>query len=143
MIVDNVDDANVFFRAKTGTGMTLLEYIPQSSIGSILYTTRNRDIAIDLTIEPIRVPVMSLVEARVLLDEKIRGESTEEAQAELLGELEYLPLAITQAVAFMMKRNQTISQYLDLYRRSDSSRIQLLSHEFIDHGTERRPMESV
>src|SRR5277367_5416122 len=48
MIVDNVDDANVFFRAKTGTGMTLSKYIPQSSTGSILYTTRNRDIAIDL-----------------------------------------------------------------------------------------------
>ena len=86
---------------------------------------------------------MNLVEARLLLGDKIGGESTEDEQSQLLEQLDYLPLAITQAAAFMAKRHKTISQYLDHYRRSDSTRIRLLSHESIDHGRETRPLESV
>ena len=143
MIVDNVDDANLFLREKTYTGKTLLEYIPRWSNGSVLYTTRNRDIGWDLTGHPINVPLMNLMEARLLLSDKIGGEGTEGEQSQLLEQLDYLPLAITQAAVFMAKRHKTISQYLDHYRRSDSIRIRLLSHEFTDYGRETRPLESV
>jgi hypothetical protein len=145
MIVDNVDDGSMFFEERNFFGKTLSEYIPQSSKGSVLFTTRNRDLGVDITPDqdPIDVPLMSLEEARTLLGDKIRGESTEIEQLELLEELDYLPLAITQAAAFMAKRRNTVSQYIGLYQQSDSRKIQLLSHKFADSRREASPMESV
>ena len=39
MIVENVDDRNMFFETFIYAGKALKGYIPQSSKGSILYTT--------------------------------------------------------------------------------------------------------
>lgn len=97
MVVDTVDDSSTFFREKSlSTSKTLLEYIPKSPNGSILYKTRNRDAAIDLTPNRslIEVPFMSPAEGRELLGEKFTSHSTEEVLLELLEELDHLPLAI-------------------------------------------------
>lgn len=45
--------------------------------------------------------------------------------------------------AFMLKRRKNVSQYLEFYRRNDSTRIQLLSQRNKYHGREARPLESV
>ena len=50
----------------------------------------------------------------------------------LLDELGHLPLAITQASAFMIEKKVTISEYLDLFRRADSSPDEVLSKTFQD-----------
>ena len=146
MIVDNVDDRNMFFETFTYAGKALREYIPQSSNkGSILYTTRNRDIGMDLALDriPLTVPSMNAQEAMLLLGPKLRAESTETEQLELLGELVYLPLAISQATAFMEKRRKSVAEYIKLYRGSESTRIRLLGQRFNYHGREARPLESV
>src|SRR5205809_2988896 len=145
MVVDNIDDINGFFKEKNSFGKSLSEYLPQCSRGSIVYTTRDRRAGVNLVPgrDPIIVHSMSFVEARLLLGEKVKGKSTEEEQKELLEALDYLPLAISQAVAFMAERRQTISQYLTRYRQNIFTRMNLLKHEFTDHGRETRPMESV
>ena len=145
MVIDNVDDRAMFFEEKISNGKAPCEYIPQSPKGSILYTTRNKDIGIDLAShrDPIIVPPMTVAEARSLLGEKVNAESTEGEQLELLDELVYLPLAITQAAAFMAKRHKNVSQYIELYRQSDSTSIRLLDQRFMYHGREARPPESV
>ena len=145
MIVDNVDDRNMFFETFTYAGKALREYIPQSFKGSILYTTRNRDIGMDLALDrvPITVPSMDVQEAQALLGQRIRAESTETEQLELFGELVYLPLAISQAAAFMAKRRKSVAEYIRLYRGSESTRIKLLGQRFNYHGREARPLESV
>lgn len=145
MIVDNVDDRNMFFETFAYAGKALREYIPQSSKGSIIYTTRNRDIGMDLALDrvPITVPSMDPQEAQALLGQRIRAESTETEQLELLGELVYLPLAISQAAAFMAKRCKSVAEYIKLYRGSESTRIRLLGQRFNYHGREARPLESV
>lgn len=145
MIVDNVDDRNMFFETFTYAGKALREYIPQSFKGSILYTTRNRDIGVDLALDrvPITVPSMDAEEAQALLGQRIRAESTETEQLELFGELVYLPLAISQAAAFMAKRRKSVAEYIKLYRGSESTRIKLLGQRFNYHGREVRPLESV
>ena len=144
MIIDNVDDRS-FFDRLTSAGKTLREYVPQSKNGTIIYTTRNRDIGVDLSPEkdPIFVPSMELEEARNLLGKHIRAESTEEEQLELLDALVYLPLAISQAVAYMAKRNISVTEYMMHYRRSESARTSLLEKSFSSHGRETRPLESV
>ena len=145
MMIDNVDDRFMFFEDESYKGRRLCEYIPQSARGAILYTTRNREIAVDLDHDrnPIEVCSMNVEEACMLLGPKLTAESTESQRIELLEELVYLPLAITQAVAFMVKRRKSIRQYLDDYKRNDSTRLKLLSQKSLYHGREARPLESV
>ena len=145
MIFDNVDDRNTFFETYTYAGKALREYVPQSSKGSILYTTRNMDIGMDLALDrsPITVPSMDAQEALALLGQRIRAESAETEQLDLLEELVYLPLAISQAAAFMAKRRKSVAEYVKLYRDSESTRIRLLGQRFNYHGREARPLESV
>ena len=143
MVIDNADDPVILWKQR-GPGKCLSEYIPRSAQGAILYTSRNRDVAVDVAGEPIDVPLMSLEEGKKLLGVKVVGiDNSEDDQLELLTELEYLPLAISQAAAFMLKRRKTIAQYLTLYRANDSARVRLLSHQFTDDGREARQMESV
>ena len=145
MVLDNVDDRNMFFETYTYAGKALREYVPQSSKGSIIYTTRNMDIGMDLALDrsPITVPSMDAHEALALLGQRIRAESAETEQLDLLEELVYLPLAISQAAAFMAKRRKSVAEYVKLYRDSESTRIRLLGQRFNYHGREARPLESV
>ena len=145
MIIDNVDDHG-FFGSLSSAGKSLREYVPQSTngTGTIIYTTRNRDIGIDLSLDrdPIIVPSMEPEEARDLLGKGILA-NTKEEQLELLDALVYLPLAISQAVAFMAKRKRSVTEYTKLYRQGESARMRLLGQKFSSHGRETRPLESV
>jgi tetratricopeptide (TPR) repeat protein len=145
MVIDNVDDADVFFREATSNKKTLSQYIPRTGQGTLLFTTRSRDIAVDLILpaKPIPVPVLTKSEGGQLFRSRVTGDHSEEHVIELLEELEYIPLAITQAAAFMSKRRRTIPQYLELYRKSHSARVRMLSYEFSDHGRQYNSMESI
>ncbi|KAG9229203.1 hypothetical protein BJ875DRAFT_547149 [Amylocarpus encephaloides] len=145
MVVDNIDDADVFFREKTGNNKTLSQYIPRSPNGLLLFTTRSRDIAVDLLLQdkPIAVPVFTRPEGASLLRSRLPSEHSDEQVLELLVELEFIPLAITQAAAFMSKRRRTIPQYLDLYKKSDMARLRMLSYEFSDHGRQSAELLSL
>jgi hypothetical protein len=116
MIIDNVDDDRVIF-GKATSGKCLLEYIPQSLQGFVIYTTRNRDIGVDLVGDPIDVSVMDLAEAQTLLHKKLATSVTPMEEQEFLEEMGYLPIAVTQAASFMLKRRISISQYLTLFVR--------------------------
>lgn len=52
----------------------------------------------------------------------------------LVDHLAYLPLAISQAVAFMNKNQITTASYLELYESDEDDIIYLLSQEFEDHA---------
>ncbi len=111
--------------------------------GSVLYTSRNRDVAVDLVGNPISVPLMSVEEARMLLGERVRGASTEAEQDMLLIELDNLPLAIAQAASYMTKRRKTIPQYLKLLRDGEAAQLKLLAHDFFEVGREAAISNSV
>lgn len=145
MVVDNVDDEDVFFRQSTSNGKSLSQLIPRTGKGPLLFTTRSRDIAINLILpQPaICVPSLKNYEGELLLRIRIPGNFLDEHAVELLEELENIPLAITQAAAFMSKRRKSIPQYLELYRRSDSTRLRMLNYEFPDHGRQHNSLESV
>lgn len=59
MILDNVDSIEAFCTQEV-YGKPLVDYIPQSATGSVLFTSRNRDVGVDLTFdrEPIMIPSM-------------------------------------------------------------------------------------
>ncbi|KAH8682822.1 hypothetical protein BGZ60DRAFT_205902 [Tricladium varicosporioides] len=142
MILDNVDDIDVFRHTRgegsqNGTQDTapLSSYIPQTINGSVLLTTRDRKAATWLSTgytSVISVNLMDPKEAEQLLWIKIpQGISTSSDRAELVKELDYLPLAITQAAAYISAKavRMSVSKYLTLYRRDEESQTRLLDEE--------------
>lgn len=146
MIIDNVDDRSMFLEpiADLATNKALIEYVPQSGRGSIIYTTRNRDVGIDLASggELITIDPVNVKEGLMMLGDKITRHSSEADQMELLEELAYLPLAISQATAFMTKSRRTVPNYIQLLRK-DSTKSKVLNHRALHHGREDRSSESV
>jgi hypothetical protein len=86
---------------------------------------------------------MSTAEGLELARARIPLDTSEEVLVELLEALEFIPLAITQASAFVTKRRKTVQQYLTQYQNSHATRAKLLSFEFSDHGRHGSSMESV
>lgn len=146
MIVDNVDDRTMFFEQKDDilTYKALVEYIPHAAKGGIIYTTRSRDVGIDLASgeEPIQVLPLSVQDSLSMLGERVTRGSSRADQMALLEELAYLPLAISQAAAFMVKRRKTVAEYIKLLR-DESTKSRLLDHRTLHHGREDRSSESV
>lgn len=145
MVIDNVDDKDFFFNQRMNNGRTPSEFIPQCEKGALLFTTRNREVAIDVMqqVQPIVVQRLATSEGLELTRKRLPENTAEALALELLEELEYIPLAITQASAFIAKRGKTVHYYLEQYRKSDATRTKLLSHEFSDHGRRDTKMESL
>lgn len=127
IVLDNADDADMFFnsRKETSEGTAINQYasplcmyLPQSLKGSILVTSRNKQAAFRLTnrIEHvIDVLPMEKEDAKTLLRRRLPDdESTEDDIIALVETLERLPLAITQAAAYISVRKtmMTIAKYL-------------------------------
>ncbi|KAK5690838.1 hypothetical protein LTR97_011999 [Elasticomyces elasticus] len=134
LIVDNADDSDILFGAKGETG--LLSFLPKSSLGSIVYTTRSREIAQSLARnDVVKVSRMGLDEAtemlRLALDHDTLTNEQKITEA-LLEELECLPLAITQAASYMNCTNTSLSGYLDLLKGSEDDLAFVMGQEMRD-----------
>ena len=151
MIIDNADDADVFFDLSTA-GSTigasnsisvpqpLSNFLPQSQNGSMLFTSRRQDVASRLTgsgEDIIEVKPMDESNALALLRKKLKSNSDEKDAAKLAESLDYMPLAITQAAAFISQRTSrcSISRYLQNFHAGDKGRASLLKK---DEGDIRR-----
>lgn len=146
LILDNADDSTVLLdlsTSKTGIGATplqrcLLDFLPRVQHGAVLITTRDRTCALDLIGHcgtPIEVRSMSLNESVQLL-RRISPDAVEEEASELVGELENVPLAISQASAYIKAVSQiSIPKYLEIFRRSNEDQAALLNK---DKGDLRR-----
>ncbi|KAK4236844.1 hypothetical protein C8A03DRAFT_45208 [Achaetomium macrosporum] len=131
LIVDNTDDIDLFFGPSDKPG-GLNEYLPESEDGLVLFTTRSREVAVAVA----RNSVTELLEmdpqeaADYLKKSLIRSSGA--GTAELLKELTYLPLAITQAAAYLNTTGVPITEYLRLLRGADQDTASLMSREFHD-----------
>ncbi len=104
MILDSADDRDVFYTANSSReGKLLADYLPQSPNGSILITTRNKDLAYRLTgnHKNIEVGPMVLADALTLLEKKLGSLPDTDIAADLVRALELVPLAISQAAAYI------------------------------------------
>ncbi|KAF1985806.1 TPR-like protein [Aulographum hederae CBS 113979] len=141
LILDNVDDSSFLFEAyssgqkgqandlEEGDSQPLVSYLPQCLNGAILVTTRNREAALKLVElrDIIVVDLMSEEEALVLLKKKL-GHEDNDAAAELVSALEFMPLAIVQAAAYISCRapRSSVRMYLEEFRKNDRKRESLL-----------------
>jgi len=147
MVVDNADDSGIFLPHKgpqihradsldRSVG-SLLDFLPQSPNGSILITSRSRDVAYRLTgsyADIIRVDPMDQAHAVALVRNKLEGSFDQDDAAALVKELDYMPLAITQAAAYINQRapRATVSRYLEDLRKGDQDRAKLLNTDIGD-----------
>ncbi|QKD57122.2 uncharacterized protein FOBCDRAFT_139794, partial [Fusarium oxysporum Fo47] len=121
LILDNADDLALFGvdeRPNTSRKTaSLFHYIPRGPTGTVLWTSRDERIAGTL-VGPrrgVRVAQMTIDEATRLL-ETARNEKTDIKELDdasaLLAELHWLPLAISQAGAYMRRTSTPIKEYL-------------------------------
>ena len=131
LLLDNADDEGVFFNAQDievsqhVPTTPLIRYIPQSSNGSVLITSRNRNAAFRLTNDAetiVDVPLMDKENSKLILSRKLpQDQSTDGEILELVKMLDYLLLAIAQAAAFisMRKPRMTIARYMEYLRKNE------------------------
>ena len=140
MIVDNVDDLDLLqddvSRAQCedldneSERSLLVKYIPNCSHGSILYTSRDRSACIDLAGPRswVQVDQLSANDCQLLVENSLQACQYEDGGIDdLTSALEGLPLALAHALSYIEKNGISINEYMDLFHKSDLSRIRLLS----------------
>jgi tetratricopeptide (TPR) repeat protein len=149
MVIDNADDIDMVFRQPRGESgaRALIDYIPFSLNGSILFTTRNRKAAVKQAAKnTIHVEMMDPDDAKKLLGKSLlRQEALADVEAteQLLNLLGFLPLAIIQAAAYINENDTTIIDYTDLYNDSEKEVMEILSEDFEDQGRYRAIENSI
>lgn len=136
MIIDNADDGEVFFDW-AGSGSTLSKYIPDCSHGALLVTTRNKNVGVNFTKGRglIEIPEMNKDESKELITKCIGGNPDDDTAMDKLTKLlEYIPLALAQAAAFMQQNTLTLTEYLEIYDEKPDGLIDLLSVPFEGQG---------
>jgi len=150
MVLDNVDDMETFFTATSEIPSAagrehafLSAYLPKSPKGKIVVTTRDTRVGERLTDRKkcIMVPLPAEKDAKILLRSKL-SEAFDWVDADALSlvkALECLPLAITQAAAFVNENYCTLQDYIEMLRASESDQIELLNEDLYDP---RRDMDA-
>ncbi|KAK3326646.1 P-loop containing nucleoside triphosphate hydrolase protein [Apodospora peruviana] len=134
LVIDNADDIKLVC-GSPNMPESLDSYLPQSENGRIMFTTRSRDVAIRVAEDTIKLDEFSLSEAKELLGKLVTRKDLihdDASVTELLRELTYLPLAITQAAAYLERNEVSIAEYLGLLRNTEKDMVDLLSEELPD-----------
>lgn len=151
LVIDNADNIEHWWPGKYKSGgslddpsKNLSRYLPSGLDNSqILITTRDSRVASRLAKggKPIALQPMSNEEAKSLFLSKLGDHATEFCDNEicdLLNELDHLPLALSQAAAFIEENNLSIIEYTNALQGADAEEF---LHEELDDN--RRDEESV
>ncbi|KAI9894033.1 MAG: hypothetical protein M1814_004803 [Vezdaea aestivalis] len=156
MVLDNADDYDMFYvrpdqhpsrpEGSPGFNKVLHDYIPQSCNGRVLVTTRHSSAGNLLSLETpmVEVKAMEIEEATQLLRNKLKALQLDEAEdVDLVKALDKIPLAITQAAAYMKELRIPSSEYLKLYQQNEKDQAALLLKNFPDIRRDSEVQNSV
>jgi len=154
VILDSADSHSSLIKAftidqdlrgvSTSKNESLAHMLPRSPMGAILVTTRNKKLALDVTDILLKVPLMDDLEAEELVSAKLQHINLNQIEVHsLVTLLEYLPLALVQAAAYIHKTSITIHKYLDLYNENKETQMRLLETNFIDLGRDQNTENAV
>ena len=144
LILDNVDDAGFLLDTQgpnhgqlggldNMNSRPLREYLPPSQNGSILITSRSREAALSLVEQSgiIAIDPMNETHALALFETKLGTHSNRKDVVDLAAALEFMPLAIVQAAAYISQRAPrcSVRQYLERFWKSDHKKTSLLNYE--------------
>jgi hypothetical protein len=144
LVLDNADDLKFFKKPFSHQNhevqlptSELFQFIPKSSSGAIIWTSRDGGIVGSLVgvEQGIHIGSMTDQESLRLFQKLSRSpDTTEPSQSEkdLLTLLDRLPLAITQAATYIRKTNISTHGYVNLFRESEDQQSNLLNAEFVD-----------
>ncbi|KAI1303836.1 hypothetical protein F5Y03DRAFT_407141 [Xylaria venustula] len=147
LVLDNADDLTWFGvmqekPSRPNAGFNLYSFIPKFSTGTgtgtVLWTSRDKQIGgLVGAKKAIEVVAMTTEEAKELLGTtRTEGniEDEDDTVGELLAELGYLPLAVSQAAAYMRRTSTSVKDYLfDIRIRKDMRWRVLGRSEFDQH----------
>ncbi|KAH5478110.1 hypothetical protein HBI22_243380 [Parastagonospora nodorum] len=151
MVVDNADNASVLVGDSDPNEPDdkLMDSLPRSRKGTIIFTTRTRAAAVKLA-ESNTLALMGLerTEAIELLNKRLDPEHHElvkdrKTADKLLELLSFHALAIIQATAFINRNDITIKDYTILYESGEDDAIELLSEDFQDQNRYREATNAV
>ncbi|KAK1594591.1 phosphorylase superfamily protein [Colletotrichum navitas] len=138
LIVDNADD-NEILHGSSDDDDGLDSYLPQSENGITLFTTRLRDLAMSVADDAVvDLDAMNRDDAMKLFGRSLHQQRQgllrdSDSTLKLLDFLTHLPLAITQASAYLNRnRHVSIAKYLQLVQGTEQTRMSTLSREFDD-----------
>jgi tetratricopeptide (TPR) repeat protein len=138
LIFDNADNIDVWVPSagSRDTSLRLKDYLPSSSQGCLIFTTPSRKVAVKLAqANVIEVSEMDEEVATQLLRESLINKdlpNNSQDTAILLKQLTFLPLAITQATAYINENGIPLSEYSLLLQDQEQNVIELLSEDFED-----------
>lgn len=136
LIVDNADEEELILGSAEKPGLE--EYLPQSEDGIILLTTRSGQVAEAFAhSDVIYIEQMDQEEATMLLGKSlVRKKLLQDVVAviELLTHLTFLPLAITQAAAYLNQTRAPLRTYIGLLRNAENNDVRVLEREFRDNN---------
>ncbi|PIG87297.1 kinesin light chain [Aspergillus arachidicola] len=145
LVIDNADDLDLLRGTYQAEG--LLAFLPESDGGLTIFTTRHGAVAEYLTgSDVVEIGKMTRQETTDLLEKSLvrkNPSDNSETVVNLLTELEYLPLAITQAAAYINTNKSSISEYLRLLKKTEQDAVALISTDFGDKTRYRNSMNAV
>lgn len=161
MILDNADELSVFTAppphkdpahagqptSSTSAALQIQAFLPKSCTGSILIISRNRNVAFELTGNfnyCLELNEMNESEAILLLKKKLQNADKykDEDMVKLVHALDLIPLAISQAAAYISRRapRVTVASYTEGIEKENQALIKSL--EEVAHEPHRNPDRS-
>ena len=140
LIIDNIDDANFLFdpdAAVTGQAdgppKPLKGYLPVCRRGSILFTSRNHDAVSELVEQSniINVNLWTRQRRPHYFKKNFGTGTSEDLLRQIASKLECMPLALSQAAAFIRRRGSqcSVERYLDMFDKNEEDMLRLLRYD--------------
>ncbi|KAG8530287.1 uncharacterized protein KY384_004789 [Bacidia gigantensis] len=141
LVLDNADDLDLFFGppAFSDQHKQMHQYLPRCEESSTIITSRDTKVAYRLSDreDPIVVENMTVEDAETLLRSRLSQDNLHPRYAndlrQLLDILDRMPLAVTQAAAFVTENNIEVSEYIDILRVNQAEVEDLLCEDLGDH----------
>ncbi|EDN05636.1 conserved hypothetical protein [Histoplasma mississippiense (nom. inval.)] len=137
VIFDNADDMDMWVKGSNTTS-SLKNFLPQNEQGHTIFTTRNRKLAVKLASSSV-IPIPALDQetgVEILKKSLIRKDLLDDRDTTIafLKQLTFLPLAITQAAAYVNENDIGLADYIALLQEQEPDVVELLSEDFVDEG---------
>ena len=151
IVLDNADDESIVFGAgapfsDSTQSKNLLAFLPSSDLGRIIVTTRDRRVGEKLIGRESLINVQTLDDrdALTLLHANTSDVIQDHGQAlDLIKEIGHLPLAITQAAAFITQNQISLEEYLLSLRAGESEIRELLDQQHYDIRRDHESQASI
>ncbi|KAL3468693.1 P-loop containing nucleoside triphosphate hydrolase protein [Aspergillus californicus] len=137
LIFDNADDMDMWIKGSPTTP-PLRNIIPWSKDGHVLFTSRNRQLALKLAgPNVVSIPDVDQKTGKEIFRKLLMRKDLlqdDHVTSALLKQLSFLPLAISQAAAYINQNDISLARYMSLLGKQEASIIELLGEEFEDDG---------